>query len=130
MIVDPNDDRVVYIMQPDPPVVQKSTDGGASFSPFDTGLESAGWARDLAYADGSPARMFLSTTTGVYTTSLGCQGDLDGDGDTDHSDLGILLADWGCLGSGPEDCPGDLDGDFDTDHSDLGILLADWGCGL
>ena len=130
VIVDPNDDRVVYIMQPDPPVVQKSTDGGASFSPFDTGLESAGWARDLAYADGSPARMFLSTTTGVYTTSLGCQGDLDGDGDTDHSDLGILLADWGCLGSGPEDCPGDLDGDFDTDHSDLGILLADWGCGL
>ena len=59
-----------------------------------------------------------------------CVGDLDGDGDTDHSDLGILLADWGCVGSGPEDCPGDLDGDFDTDHSDLGILLADWGCGV
>jgi hypothetical protein len=58
-----------------------------------------------------------------------CPGDLDGDGDTDHSDLGILLADWGCIGSEPEDCPGDLDGDFDTDHSDLGILLADWGCG-
>jgi len=59
-----------------------------------------------------------------------CTGDLDGDGDTDHSDLGVLLADWGCVGSGPEDCPGDLDGDFDTDHSDLGILLADWGCGI
>jgi hypothetical protein len=59
-----------------------------------------------------------------------CPGDLDGDGDTDHSDLGILLADWGCVGSGPEDCAGDLDGDFDTDHSDLGILLADWGCGM
>jgi hypothetical protein len=59
-----------------------------------------------------------------------CPGDLDGDGDTDHSDLGILLADWGCVGSGPEDCPGDADGDFDTDHSDLGILLADWGCGM
>jgi len=57
-----------------------------------------------------------------------CAGDLDGDGDTDHSDLGILLADWGCVGSEPEDCPGDLDNDFDTDHSDLGILLADWGC--
>jgi len=59
-----------------------------------------------------------------------CEGDLDGDGDTDHSDLGILLADWGCVGSEPGDCPGDLDGDFDTDHSDLGILLADWGCGV
>ena len=54
-----------------------------------------------------------------------CVGDLDGDGDTDHSDLGILLADWGCT----FDCVGDLDGDDDTDHSDLGILLADWGCG-
>jgi hypothetical protein len=52
-------------------------------------------------------------------------GDLDGDGDTDQSDLGILLADWGCT----ENCPGDLDGDDDTDQSDLGILLADWGCG-
>jgi len=55
-----------------------------------------------------------------------CVGDLDGDDDTDHSDLGILLADWGCTGG---DCPGDLDDDGDTDHSDLGILLADWGCG-
>ena len=63
------------------------------------------------------------------TEAVDCPGDLDGDGDTDHSDLGILLADWGCVGSEPEDCPGDLDGDFDTDHSDLGILLADWGCG-
>ncbi len=27
----------------------------------------------------------------------GCSGDLDGDGDTDHSDLGILLSDWGCV---------------------------------
>jgi hypothetical protein len=27
-----------------------------------------------------------------------CTGDLDGDDDTDQSDLGILLADWGCGG--------------------------------
>ncbi|HUU94988.1 MAG TPA: M43 family zinc metalloprotease [Phycisphaerae bacterium] len=57
-----------------------------------------------------------------------CPGDLDADWDTDHADLGILLSDWGCVGSAPGDCPGDLDGDFDTDHADLGILLADWGC--
>jgi hypothetical protein len=54
-----------------------------------------------------------------------CPGDLDGDYDTDQSDLGILLADWGCVGGG---CAGDLDGDGDTDQGDLGILLADWGC--
>jgi hypothetical protein len=28
--------------------------------------------------------------------SIECVGDLDGDNDTDHSDLGILLADWDC----------------------------------
>jgi hypothetical protein len=54
-----------------------------------------------------------------------CPGDLDGDGDTDQSDLGLLLAEWGCTSG----CAGDLDGDDDTDQADLGILLADWGCG-
>jgi len=52
-----------------------------------------------------------------------CTGDLDGDGDTDQSDLGVLLAAFGV------DADGDLDGDGDTDQSDLGILLADWNCG-
>jgi 1,4-alpha-glucan branching enzyme len=52
-----------------------------------------------------------------------CSGDLDGDGDTDQSDLGLLLAAYGI------DAAGDLDGDGDTDQSDLGILLADYGCG-
>ena len=56
----------------------------------------------------------------------GCPGDLDGDGDTDLADLGILLADFGCTAPGP--CPGDLDNDGDTDLADLGILLADFGC--
>ncbi|HUU94811.1 MAG TPA: FG-GAP-like repeat-containing protein [Phycisphaerae bacterium] len=53
-------------------------------------------------------------------------GDLNGDGCVDQSDLGILLADWGCTGG---DCPGDCDNDGDTDQSDLGILLAHWGEG-
>ena len=57
-----------------------------------------------------------------------CVGDLDGDGDTDQVDLGILLTDWGC-DDPVNGCAGDLDGDDDTDHSDLGILLTDWECG-
>jgi hypothetical protein len=57
----------------------------------------------------------------------GCLGDLDGDGDTDQADLGILLADWGC-DDPANGCAGDLDSDDDTDQADLGILLADWGC--
>ncbi len=57
-----------------------------------------------------------------HWTESACDGDLDGDGDTDQSELGILLAAWQI------DDGGDLDGDGDTDQSDLGILLADWGC--
>ena len=63
----------------------------------------------------------------VEISSAECVGDLDGDGDTDQADLGVLLADWGCTGG---DCVGDLDGDGATGQGDLGILLADWGCGL
>jgi hypothetical protein len=63
----------------------------------------------------------------AYVFAL-CCGDLDGDWDTDHSDLGILLADWGC-DDPVNGCAGDLNGDDKTDHADLGILLADWGCG-
>jgi len=57
-----------------------------------------------------------------------CVGDLDGDNDTDETDLGILLADWGC-DDPVNGCAGDLNGDDRTDQADLGILLADWGCG-
>ncbi|MFG0252917.1 MAG: hypothetical protein ACF8NJ_08605 [Phycisphaerales bacterium JB038] len=52
-----------------------------------------------------------------------CVGDLDGDGFTTQSDLGLLLASY------LFDAGGDLDGDGDTDQADLGVLLADYGCG-
>jgi hypothetical protein len=70
-------------------------------------------------------------TGGFWVETIGetpCEGDLDGDGDTDQSDLGILLADWGC-DDPANGCAGDLNADDKTDQSDLGILLADWGCG-
>jgi hypothetical protein len=63
---------------------------------------------------------------GMALIAVGCAGDLNGDGFTDLTDLGILLADFGCPQPGP--CAGDLDGDGDTDLADLGILLADFGC--
>jgi hypothetical protein len=67
-------------------------------------------------------------TTGYVSASVSnpLPGDLNGDGCVNQSDLGILLADWGCIRGG---CPGDCDGDGDTDQSDLGILLAHWGEG-
>ncbi|HUU84972.1 MAG TPA: hypothetical protein VM243_15840 [Phycisphaerae bacterium] len=59
----------------------------------------------------------------------GCVGDIDGDGDTDHSDLGELLSAWGSRPGDPNWNPNaDLDGNGEVGHSDLGIVLSDWGC--
>ncbi|MCK4871708.1 MAG: hypothetical protein KAS72_03180, partial [Phycisphaerales bacterium] len=74
-----------------------------------------------------PNTGFVSVAAG-NSHSLGlkgipaCPGDLDGDGDVDQNDLGILLAYYN-INDG-----GDLDDDGDTDQNDLGILLADYGC--
>jgi hypothetical protein len=65
-----------------------------------------------------PAMIRLGTTICAWP------GDLDGDGDVDQSDLGILLANYGCAAP---PCSGDVDGDGDTDQSDLGALLAHYG---
>ncbi len=59
----------------------------------------------------------------IIRLSTPCPGDLDGDGDTDQADLGVLLAAYGV------NADGDLDGDGDTDQADLGVLLADYNCG-
>ncbi|MBW7905573.1 MAG: S8 family serine peptidase [Phycisphaerae bacterium] len=53
-----------------------------------------------------------------------CSGDLDGDKLVGQSDLGILLANFGCTGG---ECTGDIDGDGDVDQSDLGILVSHYG---
>jgi hypothetical protein len=101
-------------------VVEYSWTGGV--------LGDGGGALNIGAVD-----LFANGSTSVYWDDLSlepyegnCAGDLDDDGDTDHADLGIILADWGCSG---DDCAGDLDGDGNTGHADLGILLADWGCG-
>ena len=79
--------------------------------------------------DAWPAEVHQAAILDWPFTEPECAGDLDGDGDTDHSDLGVLLGDWGC-DDPVNGCAGDLDGDDDTDHSDLGVLLGDWGCGV
>jgi len=107
---------------------------------FDTGVDVPGSYTIARYTMIAGTLLHVYGDTTLYSTGgllwpfdisadvdipSGCVGDLDGDGDTDHSDLGILLADWGCTGG---DCPGDINGDGETGHPDLGILLADWGC--
>jgi hypothetical protein len=106
---------------------------------FDTEYDGGGTYTIARYTVTSGTLLEVAGNTTLYSTggflwpyslsadvdfSSSCEGDLDGDGDTDQGDLGILLADWGCTSG----CVGDLDGDDDTDQGDLGILLADYGC--
>ena len=107
--------------------VQKIFDAGYDFDSYNAGAIFLGlsstttpiYAIRMTCDNGNVG---WDNVTYHHWTAAECVGDLDGDGDTDQSDLGILLAAWG-INAG-----GDLDGDGDTDQADLGILLADWGC--
>jgi hypothetical protein len=94
-------------------------DNGASAT---IGYQAGGIGNDVQWSYNTPDSVHAGDVLTLATAT--CPGDLDGDGDTDQSDLGILLASYNVDGGG------DLDGDDDTDQSDLGILLADWGCGV
>jgi len=51
-----------------------------------------------------------------------CVGDLDGDGQVDGADVGLMLADWGS-----NDPAADQNGDGAVNGADLGLLLGAWG---
>ncbi len=51
-----------------------------------------------------------------------CPGDLDGDGEVDGADLGIMLLHWGT-----SDQVSDLNGDGTVTGADIGVLLLHWG---
>ena len=55
-----------------------------------------------------------------------CEGDFDGDGDVDGSDLAVFAADFGRTDCS-DDCEGDFDNDGDVDGSDLAVFAADFG---
>lgn len=55
------------------------------------------------------------------------EGDVNGDGCVDVSDLGIVLGNFGASGAGRED--GDVTGDGVVDVSDLGVVLGNFGGG-
>jgi hypothetical protein len=58
----------------------------------------------------------------------GVIGDIDGDGDVDQSDLGLLLTAWGtCLGDPDYNPAADLDGSGCIGQGDLGLLLSNFG---
>ncbi len=65
------------------------------------------------------------------TTPVGaCLADVDGDGDTDLSDLAALLSAYGSVPGDPNwNAACDFDADDDVDLTDLAFLLSDYGCG-
>jgi len=85
------------------------------------------WARETGYP--GPKEVFQSGER-VWPLVPICPGDVDGDNDTDLSDLGALLAAYGTSPGDPRWNPNaDFDGDDIVGLSDLAHLLADYGCG-
>ena len=66
---------------------------------------------------------------GVLADSLfaQCASDLDGSGQVDGADIGIVLGSWGPCSA---ECDADLNRDALVDGADLARVLSDWGLGL
>lgn len=58
----------------------------------------------------------------LYTPPAPCQGDVNGSGGVDASDLAAVLAAWGTSNTAA-----DINGSGNVDASDLAIVLAAWG---
>ena len=131
--------------------IRVSIDGGSSWSTIwshDGGSFTDGTWQSMEYdisaiADGQSdvrIRFTMGTTDGSVTycgwniddveiTGLipneGIPGDLNGDGEVNGADLGLLFAAWGpCPG-----CPADLNGDGVVNGADVGLMLLAYGSG-
>ena len=60
------------------------------------------------------ARSYLTINTAL-------EGDINGDGEVNGADLGMMLSFWGS-----DDAASDLNGDGIVSGEDLGLLLAQW----
>ena len=66
----------------------------------------------------------------IFDCEEPCEGDFDGDGDVDGSDLVIFAADFvrtDCCEPGAGRCKGDFNKNCDVDESDLAKFAADLG---
>jgi len=128
VVGDPADAQAVYILQSNATVVWRSTDAGATFSPFNTGLTLTGFGNRLVHAPGPPSGLMLASSGGTFVTDLPqeCPGDIDGNDNVDVNDLLTVITTWGICPN-PNDCPGDLDGNDMVDVNDLLTIITTWG---
>jgi hypothetical protein len=96
--------------------------GSAGTSPPPTGFRF--------FAGGAAANNSVAwDNLSIAPAGAGCEGDIDGDGDTDLSDLAALLASYNkCEGDPGYEPAADYDGSGCVDLSDLAFLLADYDC--
>ena len=96
----------------------------------------------LFFGPGSSGDGVLVNNSGLYSSSVGsnedvrmirvagpppCDGDSDGDGTVDFTDLNDVLGNWGMMVS--PGSAGDVNGDGQVDFADLNLILGNWGCG-
>jgi hypothetical protein len=107
------------------------SDAGYYLSGADGGTEPTGFRFFVggAQAVGIPGNMMAWDNLDIGPLGVACPGDVDGDGDTDISDLAALLTAYGSVVGQPNYNPAaDFDNDQDVDLADLAFLLADYGC--
>lgn len=74
---------------------------------------------------GTPQQEATFTVSSVVTPPVDCVGDINGDGNVDSSDLGVLIALWN---TNPTAVPqADLNGDETVNSADIGLLVGAWG---
>lgn len=141
---DAYDDQIFYGIYFDGAKARISCDGGATFSAFDSGLTSAGFAQGLFYSAGGTPRLLIPTTTGIFATDAcgaptcpvqlpGCvNSDIappGGDCVVNLADLGALLSNYAPGVPGKTREQGDVfppGGDGIVDLADLGQMLSDF----
>jgi PEP-CTERM motif-containing protein len=117
----------LFDINPDPIVVENRTisllnlvnnSGGSNGRA--TGLNNAGQlAFRLVFTDG---------TQGIFVSSFGLTGDLDGDGFVGITDLNLVLSNWN-QNVPPADSVADPSGDNFIGIEDLNIVLGNWNAG-
>jgi len=130
-------------------VVEVSDDGGGTWTEVEIVTGNTSWvftsfrvADHVTPNDQLRVRFSVSdnpndsvTEAGVdafEVISVGCgeeDGDVNGDGLVDFTDLVLLLANWGPCPDPPAQCVGDLDGDGNVSFTDLVEVLAAWTTG-